>query len=68
MATPRRVPTILFASSVAAEQDELMVEMERLRLRLAAARIRVDELGTVYAGRGRPRKTDLRNPDGSLRR
>ena len=52
--------------AVAAEQDELMVEMEQLRLRLAGARTRVDELGTAHGGRGRPRGTDRRHPDGTL--
>lgn len=53
---------------VAAEQDVMAAEVERLRLRLAVARMRVDKLGTVYSGRGRPRNTDFRNLDGSPRR
>jgi len=52
--------------AVAAEQDGLAFEMERLRLRLAGARARVNTLGTTYQGRGAPRRTDLRFPDGSL--
>ena len=52
--------------AVAAEQDGLAFEMERLRLRLAGARARVNTLGTTYQGRGAPRRTDLRLPDGSL--
>ena len=51
---------------LADEQTMLMTEVEQLRTRLAAARVRVDDLGTAYSGRGRPRGTDRRNPDGTM--
>jgi len=46
--------------------EAVMVEMQQLRLRFTGARARVDELGTVYSGRGRPRGTDRRHADGTL--